>query len=912
MASFTDQLTPFTPYVAQLPIQAMVQVGMEKQAQYNQGVQKIQTQIDNVAGMDIGNETQKKYLQSKLDELGGKLKTVAAGDFSNQQLVNSVGGMATSIVKDPVIQNAVYSTQRAKTELETGEAAYKAGKSSINNINDIRNKVSSYQNNQDVNASFNAKYVNYVDIAKKLQNIADNRKKDAPDNSIENPYKTDESGKTLYFKQDEKTGNITTSTDPSSGGKPVEDNAMKRITIKGVSAQAMYNSFKDSLNADDIEQLKIDAAAQYQGHSGDTLIKKLAEDATDNVQLGKEMIGREINKLNVDLLTSPNLTTSDKLSIQADIKKYQDKLDSGDLDKELNKTLANLQNPANLENIKYQQYTNKLLQGNAVDLSNQSYKQEILANPYAAMNMERAKIQEEIRYHDIQHSDAMNKLVYDYASLRQKELNDIRTREYNERKLKLEHPEQGMVTETRAISTEMTAPTLNSVKDNISSILKDTDKLNNDYGKTLKLTPTVGKDGKVTYSGLDDIYNKYKESGDGAVTNRDALEYVHKRDFFERQAAIQTNIQKKAEEAAQPFEEQLNKSLSNVKGITGANGQSLATGRDLWDVQAAFQRNLSTGSTISVGGSTVNRSPEFNVNNFLKEVGSDPTKQYLAKALIKQTSGQSLTANERVVLNKLTDVKKVADPIVEKIEKDKFDAVAKTVSKYDPFYQEQVGTINPKNERDMAMLGNLIGNAIDNATVSKGLPNLPTDAKFDVDTLAKMRSKSGDAKEDVTANVVKKYDGSAMIIVHQGSATQTIPVTAENFAKYYPDYAKGNPYNEDFHAVLASPDATTNTMGGRGDKSTDALGAAHRGYEIPGLQGSGWENKVRWDIVGDPHHNTGDMDTDRFQVNAYVNYKGTWIPAPQTGGYRSAADIQFYIQNDFGPATIQDILKKSK
>ena len=135
MASFTDQqLTPFTPYVAQLPVQSMVQVGMQKQAQYDQGVQKIQTQIDNVAGMDIANDVQKKYLQSKLDELGGKLKTVAAGDFSNQQLVNSVGGMATSIVKDPTIQNAVYSTQRAKTELETGEAAYKAGKSKLGRL----------------------------------------------------------------------------------------------------------------------------------------------------------------------------------------------------------------------------------------------------------------------------------------------------------------------------------------------------------------------------------------------------------------------------------------------------------------------------------------------------------------------------------------------------------------------------------------------------------------------------------------------------------------------------------------------------------------------------------------------------------------------------------------------------------
>ena len=88
MASFTDQISKFNPYIAQLPSDAMVKVGMYKQAQYDAGVQKIQSYMDNIAGMDIYNEGDKAYVQSKLDELGNNLKTVAAGDFSNQQLVN--------------------------------------------------------------------------------------------------------------------------------------------------------------------------------------------------------------------------------------------------------------------------------------------------------------------------------------------------------------------------------------------------------------------------------------------------------------------------------------------------------------------------------------------------------------------------------------------------------------------------------------------------------------------------------------------------------------------------------------------------------------------------------------------------------------------------------------------------------
>ena len=128
MASFTDQISTFNPYIQQLPTEAMVQVGMQKQAQYNQGVQKVQGYIDNVAGMDVLRPQDKEYMQSKLNELGNNLKSVAAGDFSNQQLVNSVGGMATNIVKDPIIKAATYSASLDKKNLAQMEADRKEGK----------------------------------------------------------------------------------------------------------------------------------------------------------------------------------------------------------------------------------------------------------------------------------------------------------------------------------------------------------------------------------------------------------------------------------------------------------------------------------------------------------------------------------------------------------------------------------------------------------------------------------------------------------------------------------------------------------------------------------------------------------------------------------------------------------------
>src|SRR5574339_293389 len=104
MASFTDQPVRFNPYIQQLPVEAMVSVGTQKQKAHEEGVQKIQTQIDNIAGLDVVRDVDKAYLQSRINELGNKLKTVAGGDFSNFQLVNSVGGMTKQLISDKGIQ----------------------------------------------------------------------------------------------------------------------------------------------------------------------------------------------------------------------------------------------------------------------------------------------------------------------------------------------------------------------------------------------------------------------------------------------------------------------------------------------------------------------------------------------------------------------------------------------------------------------------------------------------------------------------------------------------------------------------------------------------------------------------------------------------------------------------------------
>ena len=245
MASFTDQIPQFNPYVQQLPVQAMVEVGMEKQRRYDEGVQKIQASIDNVAGLDVIRDIDKVYLQSTLNQLGSNLKTVAAGDFSNYQLVNSVSGMANQIIKDPVVQNAVGSTAWYRNQAKEMEKAISEGKASPDNIWDFNQKSSRWLNSQDVNTQFRDRYTPYVDVQKKWMDVYKSLHSDLREEDI--PYVRNSDG-TLNYQQTAA--------------------AMQRISKETVSAAKIENALRSSLTPAELEQLSI--SGRYQFRSYDT------------------------------------------------------------------------------------------------------------------------------------------------------------------------------------------------------------------------------------------------------------------------------------------------------------------------------------------------------------------------------------------------------------------------------------------------------------------------------------------------------------------------------------------------------------------------------------------------------------------------------------------------------------------
>lgn len=356
MASFTDQTPQFNPYIQQLPVEAMVAVGMEKQKRYDEGVQKIQQSIYNVAGLKVLRPQDKDYLQSQLNTLGSNLKTVAAGDFSNYQLVNSVSGMTNQIVKDPIIQNAVASTERYKKQVAAGEAFRKEGKSSANRDWDFTREASDWLNSQDVNAQFNGQYKQHVDVNKKVMETLKQINPNLKEGDI--PYAVDKNGKIQW-------GQIA--------------DAMQRTSIKEVTEGQIRTAINAVLDSNDLDELASQGRYEYRNFTADDL--KIA--ATENYAQTKKEYAQRLGQLESQLLSTTDIGQQNELNTAIDYYKSQlgdaEKNIPGQLDQNFKNVLETI--PNNTDGARSKLYTRNWLDqiGNA--FAYREIKDNVLTNP---------------------------------------------------------------------------------------------------------------------------------------------------------------------------------------------------------------------------------------------------------------------------------------------------------------------------------------------------------------------------------------------------------------------------------------------------------------------------------------------------------------------------------------------------
>jgi hypothetical protein len=356
MASYTDAISQFNPYIQQLPVELMAKVGMQKQAQYDAGVQKIQSYIDNVAGLETSRPQDKEYLESKLNELGSKLRVVAAGDFSNQQLVSSVGGMASSIIKDPYIQSAVYSTAKIKKNTELMSEAQKKGELAPQNVFEYNKGLNQYMGGQ-LGDRFDGQYIPYRDVFKKLKEIGDSVGIDG--SKIKQLFETDENGNQIPEYVTDKQGNKI-----FKGFKwnPIAVTE----ALKGKDAEKILSMFEAALDPADYQQLAMNGKWTFKDRTPEDLASM--SERTYASQL-KELDGA-IEKQRLYLFTAENSGKPNQEDIKAHAGLYSSLSKQRDALANSAKTAARLamEDP---DQARASLYTNTYLSGVSLGMSSQ-------------------------------------------------------------------------------------------------------------------------------------------------------------------------------------------------------------------------------------------------------------------------------------------------------------------------------------------------------------------------------------------------------------------------------------------------------------------------------------------------------------------------------------------------------------
>jgi hypothetical protein len=285
MASFTDSIPQFNPYVKQLPVEAMVAVGMEKQKRYDEGVQKIQQSIDTIAGLQVDKDIEKAYLQSKLNQLGNDLTFVAAGDFSNYQLVNSVDGMAKQIAYDPNIQTAISSAAKRRKEYEFMEEARKKGELTPQNELYFKTRDADWVNNTELGQAYNAKYVNYFDTFKYARETFDALKID--DLTFDQIFELDANGKPIIDKTTEQ---------------PVYSQYMTRLKEEGYKPEKLQSAINQIFSDPRVvQQLSIDGEYNYRNLSPEAMTTL----TTQEFNKVKDSIEDDLDELYIKLQINP-------------------------------------------------------------------------------------------------------------------------------------------------------------------------------------------------------------------------------------------------------------------------------------------------------------------------------------------------------------------------------------------------------------------------------------------------------------------------------------------------------------------------------------------------------------------------------------------------------------------------------
>ena len=788
MASFKDIIPQFTPYVQQLPVEDMVRVGMQKQQLYDQGVQKIQSQIDTIAGLEVYKDSDKKYLQSKLNELGNNLKTVAAGDFSNFQLVNSVSGMTAQIVKDSNVQSALYSSSHIKKQNAAMEEARKKGTLHPNNEKYYNYFLNEYLNNDQVGQKFSTTYTEYTDYMKKWREVL--KEADITDVTTDSPYVTVD-GKVQF----------------DSKGQPIVNDYMLRTITKGKDPEKIKKMLMASMDDRDYQQMKIDAFVQYNDYDKD----KLVEISNNKFEKNQKEISDTIE--NLTILRNNNASDKDVVDkLNEQIKALKDTFEKNKTNQpELINQIIN-----NPQAAREQLFVNDSLNNFANAFSVINISKQVVDNPIKKqMNEDRDyklkvdtfKKQNEQFMLDYQQKRDQFQLNYD-----RNVTNDAFNKAIKLYQLGLGPNPVGGGGQSKYVGAAETDEEILSgiaksieMEASVNDLTNKQNELKAKWMKVRKRDPDI-KDPNKAFINLLAEYKKDPNSKDISAFERPILEqYVEAENKQKMQLNIVSYAKSAAEDAVKSEQKALDDDLRKEKGVGSFSAKELIRLKER--VQKFVTVNTSNAPTsgryANVGGVDKGVSYKFDDANARRLLSKEEFYYYTAYK--NNLTGRGNSDYWRNVINKSSEISNKVSERLSKINATKNNVYAKTLydnlntalpvssslpdnfaSKFTPLIENKLA-LEQKNKSE---LGSFKADQLKN---------------FDIDLVRDLSLNKG------TKVTYTEYGDDIYVTmsgkVKDGTTTQTFKVSRDEFNNIVPNVISKDP-ERNFNIIAAANGST--------------------------------------------------------------------------------------------------------
>lgn len=176
MASFlapTNNPT-FSPYISTVNPDLYAQLIIGKQQQYEAGVQRIQSYIDNVTGLEVGRAQDADYLQSVSDNIRTNIEQLN-NDFADPTVLRQAENIFHSAYNDRKLQGMVMSNYNKKDAMAQLAKAQEEGTFAVQNADLVQQQILAWEQGDENAVLGKQQYIDWYDhdseIIKRLKDL---------------------------------------------------------------------------------------------------------------------------------------------------------------------------------------------------------------------------------------------------------------------------------------------------------------------------------------------------------------------------------------------------------------------------------------------------------------------------------------------------------------------------------------------------------------------------------------------------------------------------------------------------------------------------------------------------------------------------------------------------------------------